>query len=250
MSVMNGCNGDHDERSLRVRLARAERLLRLNELLVAGLIHDLRTPLMAINLSAEVALQRSESDAVQQATRRIRSSSERMARIFDHLLNLSRLGAPVPDLDLKRGDLRAVVDAALAEWRSAEPDAVFDVTADGDLVGVFDDGLVRRSVANLVATAFEHAGATRTVTIHLDGSHRDRLWVRVCAAGVIPADVQERMFKPGRIVAGLETSGLGLGLDAIDGFVRAHGGSVLGRSKDPGGTAFELLLPRDAMLAS
>jgi signal transduction histidine kinase len=228
------------------RAERAERLLELNERLVAGLIHDLRTPLMAINLSAEVAIARSSDDSVQQAAKRIRTSSERMSRIFDHLLNLSRVTHPVPGLDLQAGDLGDSLDAAMAAARAAHPDAVFDITREGDLAGVFDAALIRRTIANVVGTSVPHAGEARTITIQVDGAHRDRLWVRVSVPGVIPADVQESLFVPGPNARGLEVPGLGLGLHEVDPFVRAHGGSIVGRSRAPAGTVFEILLPRDA----
>ncbi len=93
------------------------------------------------------------------------------------------------------------------------------------------------------------APATRS-RLRLDGSHRDRIWLQVSTAAVIPADVQERMFVPGPSRAGREVPGFGLGLHHIDGFIRAHGGSVVGRSRNPDGTVFELLLPRDAIAAT
>src|SRR4051812_12443438 len=179
MSSFPGSEHDPEQAEIAERAARAERLLQLNERLVAGLIHDLRTPLMAINLSAEVAIARSSDDSVQQAARRIRTSSERMSRIFDHLLNLSRVTHPVPGLDLQPGDLGDSLDAAIAAARGGHPETVFEVTRDGDLGGVFDTALIRRTVASVVHTSATHAGEARTVTIHVDGSHRDRLWMRV-----------------------------------------------------------------------
>ena len=82
--------------------------------------------------------------------------------------------------------------------------------------------------------------------MQLDGQHRDRLSLVVSIARAIPADEQERLFVPAPKTAGRESPGLGLGLHAIDAFVRAHGGSVLGRSRAPEGTVFELMLPRRA----
>jgi signal transduction histidine kinase len=225
---------------------RAAQLLRLNELMVAGLIHDLRTPLMAINLSAEVALARTSEDAVRQAARRIRTSSQRMSRIFDHLLNLSRVSPGVERLTLARADLREVTQAALDAARRIEPAARFEVTEQGEFDGVFDAALIGRTIEQLVVTALAHVGPGDPVTLQLDGQHRDRLVLAVSIANVIPAEAQERLFVPGPKTAGREVPGLGLGLHEVDAYVRAHGGSVVGRSRTPEGTLFELLLPRDA----
>jgi two-component system sensor histidine kinase/response regulator len=246
MSSNPGSEPDTDRTGPVARAERAERLLDLNERLVAGLIHDLRTPLMAINLSAEVAIARSSDESVQQAARRIRTSSERMSRIFDHLLNLSRVTNAVPSLELRPADLGHPLDAAIDEARAARPDAVFDITREGDLAGVFDATLICRTIANVVGTSLPQIGEARTINIHVDGTHRDRLWLRVSVPGVIPPDVQEGLFVPGRNARGLEVPGLGLGLHEVDPFVRAHGGSIVGRSRAPTGTVFEILLPRDA----
>ena len=245
MSLAEPSNTDVEIARLRGQLAQAQRLLRLNETLVAGLVHDLRTPLMAIKLSAEVALARNHEDAVQQAALRIRTSSDRMARLFDHLLNLSRVGAGLPGPDLQAGDLRATVEAVVAEARGTDASAQIAVTHDGDFNGVFDAALLRRALGNVVAAAVRHAG-DRTVVLHLDGSHAERFWIRVSTSRVIPTDVQERTYAPGSTVAGREVPGPGLGLHEIDDSVRAHGGSVVGRSRSPAGTVVELLLPRDA----
>jgi len=218
--------------------------------MVAGLIHDLRTPLMAINLSAEVTLARTQEDSVQQAARRIRASTIRMSRLFDHLLNLARVGAEVHEVSWKSANLREIVAAAVAEAERSHPSVRIEVTQDGDLTASFDAELVGRAVRNMLGTAIEHAGSGIPVALQLDGSHRDRIWLQVSTATVIPADVQERMFVPGPTRAGREVPGFGLGLHHIDGFIRAHGGSVVGRSRNPDGTVFELLLPRDAIAAT
>ena len=228
---------------------RAAQLLRLNEMMVAGLIHDLRTPLMAINLSAEVALARTSDDAVRQAARRIRTSSVRMSRIFDHLLNLSRVSAGVESLALAPANLHDAMQAALDAMRRLEPAARFELSEEGEFDGVFDAALIRRTIERLLATALAHVGPGDPVTLRLDGQHRDRLVLSVSIPSVISAEAQERLFVPGPKTAGREAPGLGLGLHEIDAFVRGHGGSVLGRSRTPEGTVFELLLPRDAAAA-
>jgi signal transduction histidine kinase len=231
----------------RERAERAERLLQSNELLVAGLIHDLRTPLMAINLSAEVAVARTQEDSVQQAVKRIRSSTHRMSRIFDHLLNLSRVGAPVEPLDFTDGDFGVVATAALEATRSAHPQANIEIVSEGDFGARFDTAALHQVIASLLATAVTHGRADDVIRVRVDGSHRDRMRIEVAMATAIPPDVQETLFVPGPNRAGREVPGLGLGLSAVDGAVRAHGGSVVGRSRAPEGTTFEMLLPRDPL---
>ena len=91
---------------------RAHALLKSQEALIAGLVHDLRTPLMAINLSAEVASVRSPEEVVQQAMRRIRSSTQRMARALDHVSNVARRDAQIPRDAREAADLGRLARAA------------------------------------------------------------------------------------------------------------------------------------------
>ena len=65
-------------RQLQERNEALERLLKLNETMMAVLTHDLRTPLSAITLSAEVLKLRAADDVQRQSSDRIRSSSRRM----------------------------------------------------------------------------------------------------------------------------------------------------------------------------
>jgi signal transduction histidine kinase len=223
---------------------RADALLRVHESLVAGLVHDLRTPLMAINLSAEVAAARSAEEPVRQAVRRIRSSTARMARALDHLVNLARLDAHRPPLAGTDGNLGTLVDAVVAEVRAAHAGVAIDVATQGQLGARFDAATLAPVIRHLVETTARYAGGG-SVSVRVEGSSRERLWVEVSSAGVIPTAAQEALAGPRRERAGREQPGLGLGLQAIDDAVRAHGGSVVARSKAPEGTVFELLLPRD-----
>jgi signal transduction histidine kinase len=224
---------------------RAHALLRTQEALIAGLVHDLRTPLMAINLSAEVASVRSPEEVVQQAMRRIRSSTQRMARALDHLSNVARRDAQIPPDAREAADLghlaRAALDAVRHEYAAAE----FDVVEHGDLRLHAHPEALQQALAHLLSTAAAHAQGDR-IGVRIDGSTADRLWFEVTTPRAIPPDMQERLLGPPRGRAGREQPGLGLGLHAIEAVVLAHGGSVVGRSKAPDGTVFELLLPRDA----
>jgi signal transduction histidine kinase len=222
----------------------ADALLRVHESLVAGLVHDLRTPLMAINLSAEVAAARSPEEPVRQAVRRIRSSTARMARALDHLVNLARLDAHRPALAGTDGNLGALVDAVVTEVRGTQPGVAIDVATQGQLGARFDAAMLAPAIRHLVETTARYAGGA-SVGVRVDGSSRDRLWVEVSSAGLLPTEAQEALAALPRERAGREQPRLALGLHAIDDAVRAHGGSVVGRSKAPEGTLFELLLPRD-----
>ena len=224
-------------RALRERGRRAHALVRVHESLIAGLVHDLRTPLMAINLSAEVASARSADDAVRQAMRRIRSSTQRMGRALDHVSNIAHLDAPLLGDVRETVDLGAVARHAVEAVRRDHVDSEVDVAEIGDLRVRADPAALQHVVTYVLATAVAHAHDER-IGVRIDGSAAHRLWFEVTMPRAIPPDVQERL-------SGDATRDRpGLGLHAIEAIVRAHAGSVVGRSKAPEGTVFELLLPR------
>jgi two-component system sensor histidine kinase/response regulator len=82
---------EQQKRQLAAQLVTTRQMLEANEMLMAVLSHDLRTPLGAVLSSAEYLMRLEASEAVTTTATRIKSSSLRMARMVDQLLNLARL---------------------------------------------------------------------------------------------------------------------------------------------------------------
>jgi two-component system sensor histidine kinase/response regulator len=231
---------------LQQQIAEVQRLRKLNEMMTAVLTHDLRTPLMAIALSAEIVHRRGQEENVQKAGQRIKSSSSRMARTIDHMLNFSRIRSGVTSIAPKPSDLGSIGAAVVAEINEVRPSARIDMQCEGDLTGLFDADRMSQVFTNLLGTALEHAGEGSPIKLKLDGSHKDRLNVLLAFPDVLADDVQADLFEP--IVAGLGKDGLrstlGAGLAVVDQGVSAHGGSIVARSNASEGTVFEFLVPR------
>jgi two-component system sensor histidine kinase/response regulator len=230
---------------LKEQINEVQRLRRLNEMMAAVLTHDLRTPLMAITLSAEIVHRRGHDEAIQKAGARIKSSSSRMARTIDHMLNFSRVRAKVPGIVPQHSDLAAACAAAVAEIQTAQPDAVLNMHTEGDLFGVFDSDRMTQVFSNLIGNAMEQ-DPSAAITVRLDGAHKDRISVHISTPAVLPDEAQGRLFEsirtstPGTVVQ----SNLSDGLTLVDQFISAHGGSIVGRSTLAEGTVFEFMLPR------
>ncbi len=231
---------------LHEQIHEVNRLRRLNEMMTAVLTHDLRTPLMAIALSAEIVNRRAPDETIQKAGARIKSSSSRMARTIDHFLNFSRVRTKTPGITPTEGDLGAVCAATVADIQLAAPDATIALQPEGNLVGQFDVDRMTQVFANLIGTALEHAGG-QPLTVRLDGTHKDRIAVHIGMQAVLSDDVQGRLFEPLRAPLPGEAPqqpSLSAGLALVDQLVSAHGGSIVGRSNATDGTVFEFLLPR------
>ncbi len=230
---------------LQEQVHEVQRLRRLNEMMTAVLTHDLRTPLMAIALSAEIVHRRGHEESIQKAGQRIKSSSSRMARTIDHLLNFSRVRTQTPSIKPEPAHLGEVCAAAVAEIQLAEPDVALEVIAEGNLNGVFDSDRLAQVFSNIIGNAIEPAAGS-TITVRLDGNHADRISVTISTPAVLSDEAQVRLFEPLRASApgAAAQSNLSAGLTLVDQFISAHGGSIVGRSHRLEGTVFELLLPR------
>lgn len=222
--------------------------LRTHEMFTAVLGHDLRAPLTAIVMAAEL-LARKPDEAVQRVGTRLRESGHMMSRMIEDLLDLarSRVGG---GLVVHRApcDLRAVVERVVQERMTTRPERAVMLQCHGDLEGQWDGVRLAQVVSNLVGNAQQHGGSESPVQVTLDGRHARQVQLVVANTGTIPEALQPSLFDPfrsGRATAGRGES-LGLGLYIVQQIVQSHGGHVALRSRPGEPTLFTVTLPRDA----
>jgi signal transduction histidine kinase len=176
---------------------------------------------------------------------RISTSSGRMARLIEQLVDFARVDQ-AGDLTLDRVpmDLGSAAHQTIEESGLAFPDAVVDLEVRGSTGGSWDEDRLVQVMSNLVGNAVQHGdGKVRVV---VDGQAPDVVRLTVENAGaVIPPAVLPVIFDPFRRASGgfARRRGLGLGLFISKSFVEAHGGSITARS-DERLTVFEVVLPR------
>lgn len=230
-------------RLLRQRNEALERMLKLNEVMMAVLSHDLRTPLSAMLMSAEVLKHLAPNDTARRAAQRVKDSGRRMSQMINQLLDFSRIRSGTLALDPQPHDLRAVADAAVAELRQAHPGARVELLVMGDQRGRFDADRLAQVFSNLVGNALQHGEPEQLVELVLDGGDATSLRFVVRNAGRIPEDALPRLFDPFKGAQEGRSGGLGLGLFIVQQFVAAHGGRVEGRNTARG-VEVEGVLPR------
>ncbi len=225
---------------------RLQDTLRLNEELLAVVSHDLRNPLGAVLMSAEVLAGSSDPMAAEVATS-IHSSGTRMQRILDDLFDLSRarLAGGIP-IDRRSTDISSVTMKAVAELQTTHPERELTVRFHGDTRGEWDASRVAQIVSNLVGNALRHGKANTPIDVVVDGSAAEAVTLSVHNQGHISPELLPRMFEPfqqgkGRIA---RSKGLGLGLYIIQQIARAHEGDVTVESTESAGTTFRVTLPR------
>ncbi len=227
-----------------------ERALQLSDLFVSILGHDLRGPLAAIQMAAEVIVRVSPDTRALRPAGRILTSADRMTRMITQLLDFARArqGQGIP-LHLEPMHLGALCQQAKQEVEDANPEASLEFRGIGDLSGVWDADRLGQVVTNLVANAVEHGAKTGPVEIEADGADASTVRLRVENPGTIPAEVLPTLFEAFKEAAarkaGEKKAGLGLGLFIAREIVGAHGGEIRAHSSE-GRTVFEVTLPREA----
>jgi two-component system, sensor histidine kinase and response regulator len=221
--------------------------LRLNEMLTAVLSHDLRSPLNAVLTSALLIQRRSTEEPVKETAGRILSSSRRMSRMIEDMLDMARarLAGGIP-LQREPADLGALVDRVLSEVQAAFPERKIEVAQSGDLGGKWDGERLAQVASNLLGNALQHGDSSGVVRVTVDGTRADAVVIRVENSGTIPPDLLPQLFDPfrgARRQTG-RTEGLGLGLYIVQQIVLAHGGSVDVQSGNDNRTEFVVRIPR------
>jgi two-component system sensor histidine kinase KdpD len=229
------------------------RALRRSDVLKTALLravsHDLRTPLTAILAAAEPL----GAPTIDDAERReladgVQLEAQRLSRLIDQLLDLSRLEADAvrahPDWISLDEVLRAAVDhvATPAEFKLSIADPLPLVRADA--------AQLERAFANLLENSARHAGG-HPVSVRAR-QVGNRVLVRIVDRGPgIPATQLERVFEPfyrsGNDRTGHRGSGLGLAI--ARGFLEVNGARVWAESLPNQGTSFVVELPLEPVPA-
>jgi len=221
--------------------------LRLNEMFIAVLGHDLRNPLHAMMLSAHGIHRVSTEDPVKQAATRIVSSGNRMSRMIEDLLDLAR-GRLAGGIQIVREpvDLASVVGRVVRESQAAKPGRALELRQQGHFNGQWDAGRLAQVASNLIANALQYGDPQEPVIVELEGTQDDTVEMIVSNAGNIPRELLPQIFDPfrGRSEPSRRSEGLGLGLYIVKELVEAHEGRVTVASNPGERTRFSVQLPR------
>jgi len=224
----------------------------LREMFIGILGHDLRSPLGAVLTGAQLVLGRTEDETIRTPLQRVLGSAERMARMIEQLLDLTRvrLGQGI-ELSPVAADMEAVVGQALAETVGGKER--FCLETFGDLKGTWDVDRLFQVLSNLACNAIEHSPPGAPIEVRLDGSTSGVVELSVHNHGAsVPKELRDVIFEPFRSSKerrGRASQGLGLGLFITKQLVLAHGGQI-GFETSDAGTVFKVRLPRHAQLSS
>ena len=222
--------------------------------LLASLSHDLRTPLAAIRASAETLVQPGvewSSGDRQSFVAAIVQETQRMNRLIENLLDMTRIEAGRLRPDLSLYPFHALVDDVLQrlEPLTARHTILVDVPESLPPVPL-DYVQIGEVLANLIENAVKYTPPGTTISLHATAAGRHlRVVVQDDGPGIPPESlprVFEKFYRVAQRGDGARVKGTGLGLAIARGFVEAHSGTLEAVSPPPGqprGTQFILRLP-------
>jgi two-component system, sensor histidine kinase and response regulator len=227
----------------RLQLAEA---LRLNEMFVGVVGHDLRNPLGAVVAGAEL-LRETVTDPVSQRTvERMITAGHRMTEMIEQLVDLTRgrLGGGVGFVRARVYlDIEELVQRAVDELRAAHPTCTIQIDSAGECVTTGDPQRLLQVFSNLLGNAVTHGAKQGSITVSIVGRDRD-VMISVRNDGVVPSEVLPVLFEPFRGSNRPTSGGLGLGMYIAREIARGHGGDITVESNPRDGTTVAVVLPR------
>jgi signal transduction histidine kinase len=225
-------------------LEELERLSRLKSQFIALASHELRAPAAVIHgVAKTVAARRGALDPgqVEGLHQTLVQHTERLTRLIDELLDLSRLEAKAIAIDRRPLPVRERVQELL---RSVAGDRHEEILVDvpDDLQPSVDATAFDRIVGNLVTNALRYGGTPISIRAVQNDRHF-RLSVEDHGEGVAPGFVPRLFDRFSRGGAPGSASGAGLGLSIAQAYAQAHGGQVFYEDATPHGARFQLVLP-------
>jgi len=213
--------------------------------LLAAVSHDLRTPLAAAKASIST-LRDPELDVPAEDRAELMEAAEesldRLTRLVENLLDLSRLQAGALKPRLEPASIEDIVPRAIDDVPEAAERVHLEPPEPGIPEALVDGPLLERVMANLVGNAVKHTDSPVTVTVSALGNQVE---VRVIDRGPgIPEQDWDLVFRPFQRLGDRDnTSGVGLGLALSRGLAEAMGGTLVPEDTPGGGVTMVLSVP-------
>ncbi|HKE16784.1 MAG TPA: HAMP domain-containing sensor histidine kinase [Kofleriaceae bacterium] len=232
---------------------RAHRLARQQIEFVAGVTHELHTPLAAIRAAGENLADGvvADADRVRRYGALIEGEGRRLSTLVAQLLELAGIQSGRRVYRFEPVDVGQIVDGALRESELLLEEAGVAVERDlpASLPPVLADaGALRRGLQNLVENAVKHAGESRWLGVRVRAADGGVAIAIADRGPGIARDELPHLFEPffrGRDAAAGGVPGVGLGLALVHQIALAHGGRVSAANRDgpERGATFTLHLP-------
>jgi PAS domain S-box-containing protein len=232
------------------RMVEYQELDRIKTNLLSLISHELRTPLASIKGYASLLLmydRKLKKEQKMESLEAIDRSTDRLAELIDHLLDMSRLDAGLLKLTLLPLNPKDIINSAVTEAKLRSPDFEFIRESTGRLPEITADSKrLRQILDNLLENAVKYSPPNTVITIKTEVKAKE-LQVSVTDQGRgIPVGEYEKIFeRMYRIEQRMQKDpgGLGLGLSLCKALVEGHSGRIWVESTVGKGSTFYFTIP-------
>ncbi|MDI1227644.1 MAG: HAMP domain-containing sensor histidine kinase [bacterium] len=235
-----------------------EKLNDSRNLFLGILTHDMRNPLGAMLMSAELIARIGNLNSRQEVlVAQIIESGGRVSEIVSHLLDITRArfgtGVAIIQGEMDIGYIgRLIVD----EMWIKNPETRFLIEVSGDTTGYWDKSRIGQVFSNLLGNAVQYGFKGAPIAVNIVGAaegvsvtvHNQGVPINPAKIGMI-FDSLARVNDDAREGKNVETGNLGLGLFITKEVITAHKGTITVSSTEKGGTTFTAHFPRSKKTA-
>ena len=234
-------------------LTRVREISQMKSDFVSKASHELRTPLSSIRAYVEMLVDGEAHDKAsrQEFYRIMQNETDRLGRLIDNMLNISRIEAGIVQIERENVDFKSLIDRAV---NSLEPQArekstsLLTKLSEVDLTVEGDSDMLYQVVLNLVSNAVKYTPEGGRITISADSDNLTQCVVfSVSDTGLgIPPDAMDKLFEKFYRVENYKrvAKGTGLGLSLCKHIVETlHHGQIGVESELGMGSRFWILIP-------
>lgn len=234
-------------------ITREKEVAQIKNDFVSHVSHELKTPLASISAYAEMLVDGEAKDeqSLQQFCSVIQSQAQRLTRLIDDILNISRIESGLVKVKKENNSVAMILRDAVEMMTSYAQEKNITLNAQAPILYdqvYIDRDMISQVVINLLSNAVKYTPAGGSVTVRSEVNEPDnRIIVTIADTGVgIPAEAVEHVFdKFYRVEANNKyAKGTGLGLNLVKQIVETvHGGKVFVTSTPGKGSTFGFELP-------
>ncbi len=217
---------------------------------LAAVAHELRAPLAALNLSAQVLIRQLAPETTQDLERSrhmadiILRQSDKMDKLITYLLDVSRSGQAALPLNASETDLVALTEVLAEGVGTLTNRHQLRVVAAMPVSAVVDATRIEQVLTNLIDNAIKYSPDGGLIEVAIAQTHQAAVSISVTDQGIgVPPEHRPYMFDRFSRAHDPKMPGLGLGLYLCQRIVELHGGRLEAEFPAAGGTRLVMTLP-------
>jgi two-component system sensor histidine kinase QseC len=210
-------------------LSRLGNALNRERRIVSNAAHELRTPLAAVRLHAELASKATNTADRESSIKHVLAGIDRSTHLVNQLLALARLEPETFSERLKVRNLsRILVDeVALLAPQAEEKNITIASNHEQEIMASVDETSIRLLIRNLLSNAINYTPVDGAITLSLHQDKADSVLTIVDNGPGIPVAERERVFDRFYRIQNHEESGCGIGLSIVKHVVELHKATIL-----------------------